>query len=120
MNRDFIMRHWYASVYEQFERNPHDVPFLLRILNEQAGGAPQNILEVACGGGRISVPLARAGHTVTGFDADPYMLLRCYHQAKDLPNPRAFEGNVAQPDWGKGYDVVRFAGFNCVSAQGML
>lgn len=30
----------------------------------------KNILEVACGGGRILVPLAQAGYKMTGFDFD--------------------------------------------------
>ena len=34
------------------------------------------ILELACGSGRISVPLAAAGHEVTGVDRDPDMLER--------------------------------------------
>jgi SAM-dependent methyltransferase len=34
------------------------------------------ILELACGSGRICVPLAAAGHRVTGVDLDPYMLDR--------------------------------------------
>lgn len=34
------------------------------------------ILEVACGSGRISVPLAAAGHNVTGVDIDRHMLAR--------------------------------------------
>ena len=38
-----------------------------------AGGA---ILELACGSGRIALPLAAAGHAVTGVDRDPQMLER--------------------------------------------
>ena len=110
MNRDFILRHWYASVYDQFEENPHDIPFLLLVLKEQTDGTPQNILEVACGGGRMSVPLAEAGHRVTGFDADPFMLLHGYRKAKHLPNLRMFEMNILDPDWGTGYDVVIASG----------
>jgi len=58
LNRDFIAKHWYANVYEQFENQTNDVEFLLDILHKNTNGDPQNILEVACGGGRISVPLA--------------------------------------------------------------
>ena len=77
MDRKFIAKHWYADVYEQFENQTNDVDFLLKVLSENTN-TPQNILEVACGGGRICVPLAQAGHTVTGFDKDEHMLLRCY------------------------------------------
>lgn len=41
-----------------------------------AATTDQPILELACGSGRISVPLAAAGHDVTGVDRDPHMLER--------------------------------------------
>lgn len=110
MNREFIARHWYASVYEQFENQTDDVDFLLNVLREQCGGAPQNLLEVACGGGRISIPLAQAGHTVTGFDADEQMLLRCYRRMQGLPKIRCYAADAVTDDWGSGYDVVVMAG----------
>jgi len=108
LDREFIARHWYASVYEQFENYTHDVEFLLKIL--KALDSPQNILEVACGGGRICVPLAKAGHTVTGFDADQHMLLRCYRRMHGLHNIRCYRADATMADWGKGFDVVVLAG----------
>lgn len=41
-----------------------------------ATGSDAPILELAAGTGRISVPLATAGHDVTGVDRDPDMLAR--------------------------------------------
>jgi len=108
-NIDFIARHWYASVYEQFENYTHDVEFFIKVLNEQSCGK-LNILEAACGGGRISVPLAQAGHTVTGFDADEHMLLRCYRRMAGLKNIRCYRADAAFSDWGNGYDAVVLAG----------
>lgn len=110
MDRDFIAKHWYASVYEQFENQTHDVEFLLGVLGAQTGGAPQNILEVACGGGRICVPLAQAGHAVTGFDADEHMLLRCYRRMQGLANIRCYRADATAAGWGAGFDVVVMAG----------
>ena len=110
MNRLFITKHWYASSYEQFENQTNDVEFLLKVLREQTDGAPQNILEVACGGGRISVPLAQAGHNVTGFDADEFMLLRCYRRMKGIPNITCYHADAISADWGKDFDVVVMAG----------
>lgn len=110
MNREFIAKHWYASIYEQLENETHDVDFLLNVLREQCGGEPQNILEVACGGGRISIPLAQAGHTVTGFDADEHMLLRCYRKMQGLQNIRCYAADATTGDWGTGFDVVVLAG----------
>ncbi len=109
MNRKFVAKHWYADVYEQFENQTNDVDFLLKVLRENTD-TPQNILEVACGGGRICVPLAQAGHTVTGIDADEHMLLRCYRRMNGLSNIRCFSVDATAAEWGVGYDVVVLAG----------
>lgn len=109
MDRNFIARHWYAHVYEQLENQTNDVEFLLQVL-EKNTDRPQNILEVACGGGRICIPLAQAGYTVTGIDADEHMLLRCYRRMKGLKNIRCFSADAVAEEWGAGYDVVVIAG----------
>ena len=118
MDRSFIKKHWYAHAYEQFENQTNDVEFLLKVLREQTGGAPQNILEAACGGGRISVPLAQAGHKVTGFDADEFMLLRCYRRMRDIPNISCYQADALKAGWGGGYDVVVMAGNILINIEG--
>jgi SAM-dependent methyltransferase len=110
MNRKFIAKNWYANAYEQFETQANDVEFLLDVLKKQTDGTPQNILEVACGGGRISIPLAKAGHNVTGFDADEFMLLRCYRRMENLPNIACFKADALTSNWGNDFDVVVMAG----------
>lgn len=47
-----------------------DVPFFLELAAQAAGP----ILELACGTGRVTLPLARAGHEITGLDLSPSML----------------------------------------------
>lgn len=108
MDREFIARHWYAAAYEQFETQTHDVEFLLKVLAERA--EPQRVLEVACGGGRICVPLAKAGHKVTGFDKDQQALLRCYRKMQGIPNIACYRADALLEDWGEGFDVVVMAG----------
>ena len=110
MNRDFIAKHWYACIYEQFENQTDDVEFLLNILHKHTDGSPQKILEVACGGGRICIPLAQAGHIVTGFDADEHMLLRCYRRMKGMSNITCYSADALTSDWGSDFDVVVLAG----------
>jgi len=40
-------------------------------------GAGSAVLELGCGTGRVLLPLARAGHAVTGVDSSASMLARC-------------------------------------------
>jgi SAM-dependent methyltransferase len=47
-----------------------DVPFYVELANQVNG----SILELACGTGRVTIPLAQAGHRVTGLDLSPAML----------------------------------------------
>jgi SAM-dependent methyltransferase len=47
-----------------------DVPLYLELAAAEGG----RVLEMACGAGRVAVPLARAGHRVVGFDASTNML----------------------------------------------
>jgi SAM-dependent methyltransferase len=53
-----------------FDRREHDVPFYLG-LGAEAGGP---ILEYGIGTGRVALPLARAGYSVTGIDRSAEML----------------------------------------------
>lgn len=58
-----------------------DGPFF-RALIERIG---QPALELACGTGRLTIPLAQHGFTITGLDIVPGMLSRARHKAGDLP-----------------------------------
>ena len=51
----------------------------MRRLAARTGGP---ILELACGSGRIAVPLASDGHTVVGLDRSPAMLARARDRAQ--------------------------------------
>jgi SAM-dependent methyltransferase len=110
LHRNFIAKHWYAYVYEQYENQTNDVEFLLMVLKEQKADPESKILEVACGGGRICVPLAQAGYDVTGFDADEHMLLRCYRRMRQQKNLRCYQADAVTEDWGTGFDVIVLAG----------
>lgn len=62
-----------ASFYDLIHADlTEDVDFLLA-LADKIGGP---ILELGCGTGRILLPLARAGHVVTGLDRSTAMLAR--------------------------------------------
>jgi SAM-dependent methyltransferase len=62
-----------ARLYDlDLDEDPGDLDLYLA-LAARAGGP---VLELACGSGRLTVPMAAAGHDVTGVDFDPAMLAR--------------------------------------------
>lgn len=70
-----------------------DVPFYLEEAARAArAGRPAKVLELGCGTGRILLPLARAGHAVTGLDLSPAMLAQC--RAKVAAEPAAVHHRV--------------------------
>lgn len=54
----------------------YDVPYYVGLATELAGqrGRAPKLLELACGTGRLSIPLARQGFAITGLDASAAML----------------------------------------------
>lgn len=58
-----------AALYDALAFD-EDVPLYLELAAAEGG----RVLELACGAGRVALPLARAGHQVVGFDASPHML----------------------------------------------
>ncbi len=61
----------FAAFYEALTGDFRgDVPMYLEMAKRHEGP----ILELACGTGRVAIPLAEAGSTVVGLDSDPEML----------------------------------------------
>ncbi len=58
-----------------------DRDFILELAARTEG----HILELGCGTGRLLIPLARAGHPVTGVDNSPQMLFRADERLKSEP-----------------------------------
>lgn len=95
---------WWASIYDQYETQTDDVALLLSLLGE-----PKRVLEPCCGTGRLLIPLARAGHNMTGFDLDCGMLSRIEAKAAGLTGLRYEPADALTHDWGRGYDAVLLA-----------
>jgi len=51
-------------------------PWMQRFYCEAAGGPKQRVLDLACGTGRLTIPLAESGATVIGADLSEIMLAR--------------------------------------------
>jgi SAM-dependent methyltransferase len=70
------------DLYDQ--ENPDfepDGPFYLSLAHQYPGP----VLDLGCGTGRITIPLARQGVPITGLDVMPPMLARAQAKAADLP-----------------------------------
>jgi SAM-dependent methyltransferase len=71
-----------ARLYDlDLAEDPGDLDLYLA-LADRADGA---VLELAVGTGRLAVPLAEAGHAVTGVDLDPAMLERARARSRGTP-----------------------------------
>jgi SAM-dependent methyltransferase len=73
----------------------------------QESGGP--VLEIACGTGRVSIPIARLGFDVTGLDIVPGMLDRARHKSAGLP-ARWVEGDARSFDLGEKFRLIFLTG----------
>lgn len=84
----------YDALYDAFTE---DIPFYAALARE-AGGP---VCELACGSGRVTVPLGKAGIEVIGIDASPQMLSAAEARAHSarLPAGRVVfaEGDMRSP-----------------------
>ncbi len=63
-----------------------DIDYILELVGETAVSAQvSSILELGCGSGRLLLPLAKAGHHVTGIDTSPVMLSRARERLNREP-----------------------------------
>lgn len=104
-NEDAVISKWISDMYDIDETDVTDVNFALSVIGKQS----KTVLEVACGSGRILVPLANAGHTVKGLDFDEYMLNKISEKAHGMKNIIWQKADIIKDDWGEGYDVVMLA-----------
>ena len=68
---------------------------------------PATVLDAGCGTGRVAIELARRGFDVVGVDVDDGMLAVARRKAPDLD---WHEGDLADLDLGRTFDVVVMAG----------
>jgi SAM-dependent methyltransferase len=67
------------SIYDAANRFEFDIPFYLK----QARKADGAVLELCCGSGRITLPLAKEGIDITGIDFTASMLSRAREKARE-------------------------------------
>ena len=98
--------HWFAYAYEKLNNSTTEAKFLLSIL----GNSPRKVLEIGCGGGKLLMPLAAAGHIVTGVDVDESMLEILSDKASGYSNVQFFCADALHTTWSGNFDVIVVAG----------
>jgi SAM-dependent methyltransferase len=99
------MRNLYddARHYDALFPGPNDLPFYQRRI--AAYGGP--VLELACGTGRLTVPLAAAGADITGIDQSPSMLEAARNRAVREQVEVSFqEGDMRDYDLGRKFKLI--------------
>ena len=82
-----------------------EVEFYLELAREAADqGLPT--LELACGSGRIAVPLAREGGRLGGLDNSPAMLARAREKSAGLAGVEWVEGDMRAFDLGTAFGLA--------------
>lgn len=83
-----------------------DGPFYLSLAQQVAG----SVLELGCGTGRITIPLAQHGVDIVGVDIVPGMIARAKSKAGDLPI-QWVEADVRDFHLGQEFDMICAPGF---------
>jgi SAM-dependent methyltransferase len=98
-------RTWAADYNELYEERD-DVSLVVDFVKELAPGG--SVLELGVGTGRLALPLAAAGHDVTGVDASPEML-ELLRRRPGADGIEVIEGDFTTVDTGREHDVVLIA-----------
>lgn len=93
------------EIYDLEKKDLDDVPFYLSMARE-VGGA---VLELGCGTGRVTIPLAQEGIAITGLDIVPGMLARAQKKAQNLPI-QWIEADIRDFHLGKRFDLIYTTG----------
>jgi SAM-dependent methyltransferase len=91
--------------YDMEDNSDTGVAFYAALAQETGGP----VLELACGTGRVSIPIARLGFAVTGLDIVPGMLARARSKSAGLPI-RWVEGDARTFDLGEQFRLIFLTG----------
>lgn len=106
MSRYRAIAEYYDAEYADSPMLREDVPFFLDHLPKSS----RHVLELAAGTGRAAIPIAQAGHRVTGVDVDRSML-RIARRKSDAvglgaSNLRWIQQDILKPDLDGRFDWV--------------
>lgn len=91
--------------YDFEDRSDAGIAFYSALAQEVGGP----VLEIACGTGRVSIPIARLGFEVTGLDIVPGMLALARRKSAGLPT-RWVEGDARTFDLGRRFRLIFVTG----------
>jgi SAM-dependent methyltransferase len=95
-----------ALIYDQGMSDwPGEIDFYLK-LADRAQRKGQAVLDLACGTGRVTLPLAKTGVRVVGLDLAADMLAIARQKAQGLPNLRWVQGNIRSFELGEKFGLV--------------
>src|SRR3989344_9181944 len=88
---------------KKLEHTNSELTYLKRFLNKK-----QRILDLACGYGRFTIPLARAGYNIEGLDLSPNLLKKAKNDArKEKLKIKFIEGDMTKLPYADGtFDTV--------------
>jgi len=96
----------YAELYDASGVGwPGEIDFYRRLADE-ATARGEDVLEVACGTGRVALALAREGARVTGIDRSPEMIRVARAKTGAAANPRWVEADMRAFDLGQRFGLV--------------
>jgi SAM-dependent methyltransferase len=71
-----------ATIEARFEKTQEEIDGLMELFNEYGVPKDGSILDLACGIGRVSIPLAKNGYNVIGLDISPPYIQRAIEYAE--------------------------------------
>ena len=100
-----------ADIYDAMNTSLDDLAFYDKWMPQFPDA---KILELCCGSGRLTVPLAQKGYDITGVDIMPSMLKRAKSKAiEEGMNIKFIESDIRELDLQEAFDLV-FIPFNSI------
>ena len=88
-----------ADLYDlEYRHRRTDVAFYRALARNRMEFARGTVLDLACGSGRLLVPLVRDGHTVIGLDSSPEMLAAATRRVARLSASRRAQCTLVRAD----------------------
>lgn len=100
-----------ADIYDGMNTHLADLPFYMRWMPQHKDA---RILELCCGTGRLTFPIAEAGYDITGIDFTPSMLEQAKRKASEKGLHVTFiEADMRMLDLSEKFDLI-FIPFNSI------